>query len=74
MLYYWFTSCLNIDISGRRACPGESLARMEIFIFFVSILQRYNVCLPEGSTANDDAVEFAVRSPKPFDVIFTERC
>lgn len=28
---------------GKRACLGESLARMELFVFFVSINQRYDV-------------------------------
>ena len=59
--------------TGRRACPGESLARMEMFIFFVTILQRYNVRLPEDHSVKEEAIEFLVRSPKPFNAIFTER-
>ncbi|XP_014679542.1 PREDICTED: cytochrome P450 2D14-like [Priapulus caudatus] len=35
---------------GRRACPGEALARMELFLFFTSILQNYDISLPEGVT------------------------
>nr|AWM96409.1 cytochrome P450 2K1-like protein [Dugesia japonica] len=33
---------------GKRQCIGESLARMEYFIFFVSILQRYQVDFSEN--------------------------
>ncbi|XP_014664715.1 PREDICTED: cytochrome P450 2C20-like [Priapulus caudatus] len=33
---------------GRRVCLGEALARMELFLFFVSILQNFDVNLPEG--------------------------
>ena len=46
---------------------------MEMFLFFVTILQRYAVCLPEGSSAKDEAVEYIVRAPKPYDIVFTER-
>ena len=59
--------------TGRRVCAGESLARLEMFIFFVTILQRYNVRLPEDHSVNEEATEFLVRSPKPFNVVFTER-
>ncbi|KAM6914226.1 cytochrome P450 2K1-like [Lycodopsis pacificus] len=34
--------------AGRRACPGESLARMELFLFFTSLLQRFRFTPPPG--------------------------
>jgi len=33
---------------GRRKCLGEVLARMEIFLFFASLMHTFNLCLPEG--------------------------
>ncbi|KAM6913472.1 cytochrome P450 2K1-like [Lycodopsis pacificus] len=34
--------------AGQRACPGESLARMELFLFFTSLLQRFRFTPPPG--------------------------
>ncbi|XP_010891676.2 cytochrome P450 2K1-like [Esox lucius] len=38
---------------GRRLCLGESLARMELFIFFASLLQRFRFSPPPGVTEDD---------------------
>ncbi|XP_075942067.1 cytochrome P450 2K1-like [Anarhichas minor] len=34
--------------AGQRACPGESLAKMELFLFFTSLLQRFRFTPPPG--------------------------
>uniref|UniRef100_A0A3B4UB71 Cytochrome P450 2K1-like n=1 Tax=Seriola dumerili TaxID=41447 RepID=A0A3B4UB71_SERDU len=39
--------------AGRRACPGESLARMELFLFFTSLLQRFRFTPPPGVTEDE---------------------
>nr|XP_040046634.1 cytochrome P450 2K1-like isoform X3 [Gasterosteus aculeatus aculeatus] len=39
--------------AGRRACPGESLARMELFLFFTSLLQLFRFTPPPGVKEDD---------------------
>uniref|UniRef100_A0A8C5MWS1 Cytochrome P450 n=1 Tax=Leptobrachium leishanense TaxID=445787 RepID=A0A8C5MWS1_9ANUR len=35
--------------AGRRICVGETLAKMELFIYFTSLIQRFTFCLPPGA-------------------------
>ncbi|KAG1966962.1 cytochrome P450 2K1-like [Pimephales promelas] len=39
--------------AGRRACPGQSLARMELFLFFTSLLQHFRFTPPPGVSEDD---------------------
>ncbi|XP_037544923.1 cytochrome P450 2K1-like [Nematolebias whitei] len=39
--------------AGRRACLGESLARMELFLFFTSLLQHFRFTASPGASEDD---------------------
>uniref|UniRef100_A0A8C9XJ20 Uncharacterized protein n=1 Tax=Sander lucioperca TaxID=283035 RepID=A0A8C9XJ20_SANLU len=39
--------------AGHRACPGESLARMELFIFFTTLLQHFRFTPPPGVSEDE---------------------
>ncbi|XP_008634709.1 cytochrome P450 2D14 [Corvus cornix cornix] len=53
--------------AGRRACPGEQLARMELFLFFTSLLQKFTFVLPEDQPRPREDGHFALtNSPHPY--------
>ncbi|NXD80165.1 CP2K6 protein, partial [Halcyon senegalensis] len=39
--------------AGRRTCAGETLAKMELFLFFTSLLQRFTFHPPPGVSTSD---------------------
>ncbi|XP_069584438.1 cytochrome P450 2K4-like [Ranitomeya imitator] len=52
--------------AGRRVCAGENLARMELFLVFTSLLQKFTFRLPPGvSEANLTATVRFTRAPVP---------
>ncbi|KAF3691120.1 Cytochrome P450 2J5 [Channa argus] len=52
--------------AGKRMCLGEQLARMELFLFFTSLLQRFSFSAPPGEQLSLEFTLGATRSPKPY--------
>ncbi|KAM3916476.1 cytochrome P450 2W1-like [Leptodactylus fuscus] len=61
---------------GRRVCAGESLARMEVFLFMTGMLQKFSFTPPPGVRPEDldltPVVVFTMR-PKSYKVCATPR-
>uniref|UniRef100_A0A8C4Z716 Uncharacterized protein n=1 Tax=Gadus morhua TaxID=8049 RepID=A0A8C4Z716_GADMO len=59
--------------AGKRVCPGEQLARMELYIFLSSLLQRFSFSAPPGEKLNLDPVFATTHCPQPFRLCATSR-
>lgn len=74
-------SLINSDylipfLIGRRACPGESLAKQELFLFFSGLLQRFQVKFdPEVAhpTINEMIITGFNRLPPDYNLLFVPR-
>ena len=59
---------------GKRVCMGESLAKNELFIFFVRLIQRINIDMTKGKQPNPDEFTAGItRIPKPYNVSISAR-
>ncbi|NP_001103192.1 cytochrome P450 2AA7 [Danio rerio] len=59
---------------GLRFCLGETLAKMELFLFITSLLQRIHFSSPPDAKPIDmDGVVGIVRYPQPFSIICCSR-
>ncbi|XP_039590603.1 cytochrome P450 2J6-like [Polypterus senegalus] len=54
--------------AGKRSCVGERLARMELFLFFTSLLQKFTFQSPEGVEPTLDFQQGLTRVPAPYKV------
>ncbi|KAM4710368.1 cytochrome P450 2J4-like [Discoglossus pictus] len=55
--------------AGHRVCLGEQLARFELFIFFTTLLHRFNFKLPEGVTeVNTKYIYKMTLQPRPYEI------
>nr|ACI94903.1 cytochrome P450 CYP379A1 [Carcinus maenas] len=60
---------------GKRVCVGESLARMELFVFTTMIFQSFSISPPPGKSVNlsPDLSGFFFRKAMSNKFVFTER-
>ncbi|CAL8343723.1 unnamed protein product [Merluccius merluccius] len=52
--------------AGKRQCIAEQLVRMELFLFFSTVLQRFSVSSPPGQEVSLEPEGLGVLTPKPF--------
>ena len=58
---------------GKRVCPGESLARTELFMTLVSFVQRFEAIRVADEKVNEEGVDVFIHSPRPFDLVLKLR-
>uniref|UniRef100_A0A2K6DNA9 Cytochrome P450 n=1 Tax=Macaca nemestrina TaxID=9545 RepID=A0A2K6DNA9_MACNE len=60
--------------AGRRACLGEPLARMELFLFFTCLLQRFSFSAPAGQPRPSHSGVFGfLVTPSPYELCAVPR-
>lgn len=65
--------CLIPFSIGKRMCPGEILATVEIFIYLTALLQKFTVLPAEGSSVSLVSTSTALNFPRPQKLRFLPR-
>ncbi|KAM6938881.1 cytochrome P450 2J4-like isoform 1-T2 [Lycodopsis pacificus] len=59
--------------AGKRLCLGENLARMELFLFFTSLMQHFNFSMAAGVKPVMDFRFGLTMAPVPYEICVTSR-
>ncbi|GFU45717.1 cytochrome P450 2J6 [Nephila pilipes] len=58
---------------GKRACPGETLANVELFLYFISLMQKFHIVFPEGKRHSFQGRVGATFEPLPYELCMLPR-
>ena len=58
---------------GKRKCPGQEVALMELFVFVSNLVQKFKFSLPDGAPVDCEKTMGAVVGPKPYDIVLEPR-
>ncbi|XP_027399673.1 cytochrome P450 2U1 isoform X2 [Bos indicus] len=64
---------MTSEKTGKRVCMGEQLAKMELFLMFVSLMQSFTFVLPKDSKPILTGKYGLTLAPHPFNIIISKR-
>ncbi|XP_075057368.1 cytochrome P450 2C14-like [Mixophyes fleayi] len=53
---------------GKRSCAGENMAKMELFLFFTTLLQNFTFKAPPGAKVDLTPSTGAINAPQPYEI------